>query len=89
MNFIKKIFKKKTQDEFTEAPKGFCPNCWGDQEYDNVVREKFKDVQIDVNNHEIKYAFIQDFVVTHMNGIKLKSTIKGRECPTCKIVYKK
>ena len=87
MTIFKKIFKKKTQDEFTNVPDGVCPNCWGDQEYGNVVREKFKDSQIDVNNHEAKFAFIQDFVVTHMNGIKLKSTVTGTECPTCKITY--
>jgi hypothetical protein len=89
MTFFKKIFKSKIQDEFTEAPEGVCPNCWGDQEYGNVVREKFKDTQIDVNNGEAKYAFIQDFVVTHMKGIKLKSTVHGSECSSCKITYKK
>jgi len=89
MNLIKKIFKKKIKDEFTEVPEGVCPNCWGDQEYDNMVREKYEDAQISVNNHKTKYAFIQNFVVTHLNGIKLKSTIKGRECPTCKMVFKK
>ena len=89
MTFFKKLFKKKIKDEFTETPEGVCPNCWGDQEYGNVVREKFKDTQIDVNNHKAKFAFIQDFVVTHMTGIKLKSTVTGTECPTCKITYKK
>jgi hypothetical protein len=89
MNFIKKLFIKKVQDSFTEAPEGICPNCWGDQEYGNVVRDKFKDTQIDVNNHTAKNAFIQDFMVTHMDGIKLKSSIKGMECPTCRVVYKK
>jgi|TARA_R110002110_G_scaffold58543_2_gene166282 hypothetical protein len=88
MTFLKKNIKNKIQDEFTEAPGGVCPNCWGDQEYDNVVREKYKDAQIEVNNHKAKYAFIQDFVVTHINGIKLKSTVKGNECPSCKITYK-
>lgn len=75
------------KDDFKEAPEGVCPNCWGDQEYGNVIREKYKDAQIDVNNRESKHAFIQDFIVTHLNGIKLKSTVHGIECPTCKIKY--
>ncbi|WP_299164061.1 hypothetical protein [uncultured Eudoraea sp.] len=87
-NFFSNLFKKKKTDEFDEIPNGVCPNCWGDQEYGNVIREKFKDAQIDVNNKESKYAFIQDFVVTHLDGIKLKSAVHGTECPTCKIKYK-
>ncbi len=91
MNFFSKLFgKKKEKDEFSEVPEGVCPNCWGDQEYDNIVRDKFKDSQIAVNNHDAtaKYAFIQDFVVTHVDGIKLKSSRHGFECPTCRMVVK-
>ena len=86
-NFFKRLFNAKEPDVFDTAPKGVCPNCWGDQEYGNVIREKFKDAQINVNNKESKYAFIQDFVVTHLDGIKLKSSVHGTECPTCKVVY--
>ena len=89
MTFFKKLFNNKNQDQFTETPEGLCPNCWGDQEYGNIVREKFKDSQIDVNNGEAKFAFIQDFVVNNMNGIKLKSSVHGQECPSCKMTIKK
>ena len=85
MNFIKQLFGKNKQKETSELSQGYCPNCWGDQEYDNLIREKYEDAQINVNNHSANYAFVQDFIVTHMNGIKLKSTVKGTECPTCKI----
>ena len=74
MKFLKKIFGNNAKKEIEELSKGYCPNCWGDQEYDNVIREKYKDIQIDVNNHKANYAFVQDFIVTHLNGIKLKST---------------
>jgi len=84
--FLKSLFGKRP-DIFDEVPDGVCPNCWGDQEYGNMIREKYKDVQISVNNRESKYAFIQDFLVTHLDGIKLKSTIKGVECPKCKVIY--
>ena len=91
MTFLKRLFGKRKKDEFSEVPEGVCPNCWGDQEYDGIIREKFKDQQIAVNNHDstAQYAFIQEFVVTHLNGIKLKSGVHGLECPTCKIVYNK
>ena len=88
MKFIKYLLGDKRPKEITELSKGHCPNCWGDHEYDNLIREKYKDAQITVNNHNANYAFIQDFIVTHMNGIKLKSAVKGTECPTCKVVFK-
>ncbi|WP_289045461.1 hypothetical protein [uncultured Olleya sp.] len=84
MNFIKHLFGKNNQKETTELSQEYCPNCWGDQEYDNLIREKYEDAQIPVNNHKANYAFVQDFIVTHMNGIKLKSTVNGLECPTCR-----
>ncbi len=87
-NFFGRLFKNKKTDEFGNAPEGLCPNCWGNQEYREVIREKYKDLQIAVNNHESKHAFIQDFVVTRLNGIKLKSWVHGLECPTCKVSYK-
>lgn len=81
---LKKLFNKRP-DEFDKVPEGVCPNCWGDQEYGNVIREKYKDLQIEVNNSTSKHAFIQDFVVTHLKGIQLKSNINGLECSTCRI----
>lgn len=87
-NFFSRLFNSKKEDAFDNVPNRVCPNCWGDQEYGNVIREKYKDIQIEVNNRESKHAFIQDFVVTHLDGIKLKSTVHGSECPTCKMIYK-
>ncbi len=82
-----KFFKKPKEETKDNPPKNYCPNCWGEQEYDNQVRELYKDHQIDVNNHSANYAFIQDFVVTHLNGIHLKKGNTSLECPTCKIKY--
>ena len=87
MASLKRFFNKRP-DEFDTTPKGVCPNCWGDQEYGKMVREKYKDLQIDVNNHNGKHAFIQDFVVTHLKGIQLKSKVTGLKCPTCHVTHK-
>lgn len=81
------FFKKPQSETKDNAPEGFCPNCWESQEYDNQVREMYKDKQIDVNNHEANYAFIQGFVVTHLNGIHLKKSDNSFECPTCRVKY--
>jgi hypothetical protein len=81
------FFKKPAVSTASEIPEGLCPNCWGSQEYDGQIRELYKDKQIDVNNHEANYAFIQDFVVTHLDGIRLKKGVNSLECPTCRVKY--
>jgi hypothetical protein len=80
--------RPKTETKDT-VPEGLCPNCWGTQEYDNTIRELYKDKQIDVNNHSAHYAFIQDFVVNQIDGIHLKKGENSLECPTCHAKYEK
>jgi len=81
------FFKKSKEETKGKSPGGFCPNCWGSQEYDNQIRELYRDKQVDVNNQEANYAFIQDFVVTHIKGIHLKKGKNSLECPTCRVKY--
>jgi hypothetical protein len=81
------FFKKPKNDAEGQVPEGFCPNCWGNQEYGIMIREMYDDQQIDVNNHQANYAFIQDFVVNKINGIHLKKGNNSFECPTCKFNY--
>ena len=81
-------FGKRKIEEPT--PEGVCPNCWGHQKYGGKVVEAMLDKQIDINNHKEKHAFIQDFVVNHLDGIRLKKD-KDREyevCNTCSTRYK-
>lgn len=81
------FFKRPASETKDSVPEGLCPNCWGSQEYDGQIRRLYKDKQIDVNNHEANYAFIQDFVVTHLDGIRLKKGANSLECPTCQVQY--
>ena len=78
-----RFFKNKKEDREGKTPEGLCPNCWGKQEYDGKIRELYEDKQIDVNNHKANYAFIQEFVVTHIDGIRLIKGNNSLECPTC------
>jgi len=77
------FFSKKAEDTKNDVPSGICPNCWGQQEFDKNVRDLRRDKQIDVNNHEANYAFIQDFVVNKVDGITLDKRANGQVCPTC------
>ena len=84
-NLVSHFSKPSSKESI--APEGLCPNCWGNQAYDNVIREMYKDKQIDVNNHEANHAFIQKFVVERVSGITLKKGANGLTCPTCKITH--
>lgn len=78
------FFKKPEKERKGSVPKGLCPNCWGEQEYDSQIRKMYVDKQIDINNTEENHAFIQDFVVSHISGIQLKKGNNSFDCPTCK-----
>ena len=89
VNRLVSFFKKSPEETKNEVPEGLCPNCWGVQEFDHVIREMYKDKQIDVNNHKQHHAFIQEFVVNRVNGIHLTKGDNGLECPTCRIKVEK
>lgn len=80
------FFKQSSKETKNKVPEGLCPNCWGEQEYDKQIREMYEDKQIDVNNHSANYAFVQDFLVNHIEGIRLKKGNSGYECPTCRAI---
>lgn len=87
-NWIKNKNAGKTDDqEIVNA--GLCPNCWGSQEYNGTFVKALKDKQIDVNNGEATYAFIQNFVKTHLEPIKLQNHDIYDQCPVCKVKYAK
>lgn len=88
IDILSDFFKKPKEGTAGQTPEGLCPNCWGHGEYDGVFREIVIDKQVDVNDHRANHAFIQDFVVNHLNGIQLKNSVHGQECPTCKYVQK-
>jgi len=77
------FFKKNPISSNGNTPEGVCPNCWGKQEYDGVVRELLRDHQIDVNNKKSADAFIRKFVVEKIDGITLKKGTSGLECAMC------
>ena len=80
-----RFFKQSPEKTKNKVPEGLCPNCWGEQEFDNVIRDMYKDKQIDVNNHKENHAFIQEFVVNRLNGIHFIKGDNSLQCPTCKI----
>lgn len=90
MDFIETLtsfFNKPKTETKGKTPDGFCPNCWGFQEYDNKIRDMYIEKQIDINNHKANYSFIQKFLVTNIDGIRLRKDQDGIVCPNCKTSY--
>ncbi len=83
-------FKKKKEADNALIEEGVCPNCWGYQEYEGKIKDAARDRQIDINNHNstATRAFIQDFVVNQMDGIRLQKDGDVFTCPACKGKYK-
>ena len=81
------FFKK---EEKTITPDEICPNCWGRQEYEGKYIAMAEDRQIDINNHNstATKAFVQEFVTTHIDGIRLIKDGNSFACPSCKMRYK-
>lgn len=94
MNFFSRLFGKKkpkpTVDEATLIEANTCPNCWGRMEYDDQFVEFTKDQTKSNINHDKtqQKAFVQQFVETHVTGIRLKRDGENLHCPKCKGKYK-
>jgi len=79
---IVRYFRTNNDKTNETSPKGTCPVCWGNQQYDGKIRDLFQDKQIDVNNHRDSYMIIQDFMKYNIDGVKLKEGVIT-DCPSC------
>ncbi len=79
------FFKKPEEETKGQVPEGVCPNCWGSQGYDGMIRDMYKDKQIAVNNHTANHSFIKEIVVTYIDGITLIKGESDFQCPTCRV----
>lgn len=81
---IKTFFKKKESNLTVMAPEGFCPNCWGRQEYGGNFYEAMKNEGVNITNIDKKKGWIQDYVSKNLSNIVLK---KKGETQTCSVCY--
>lgn len=88
LDTLSAFFSRPPEETGDQVPDGACPNCWGRYEYDGEIRQVARDRQIDVNNGVERHAFIKDFVVTHIDGIRLRNDDQGHVCPRCKARYR-
>ena len=86
LDTLSAFFSRPAEETADDVPEGACLNCWGRYEYDGEIRQIARDRQVDVNNGVERHAFIQDFVVNHIDGIRLRSDDRGYICPKCGVV---
>ncbi len=77
-NFIKNIFATKKQ---IPVPAGYCPNCWGRQEYQNQIIEAAMSQKIDLNNVGKHKGWIQAYAERNLLGLQLD--VSNGRCKTC------
>jgi len=84
MNLVKNILAfliKNSNDNKIKSPDGFCPNCWGRQEYGGNFYKALKS-----ENHkdlEHKKGWITWYVENNLKGISLQSKEKKLVCNVC------
>ena len=86
INWLINFFSNNKSSETT--PEGYCPNCWGRQEYEGKFIDALNNEKIDLNNLNEKKGWIQDYAVRQFEGIQLKKSKDYFECPTCKLEFK-
>lgn len=92
MNIIESLsnfLKKKEKTTINETPEGFCPNCWGRQEYSEQFYEAVKNEGVDINNIDSKKGWVKDYADKHLLSIQLTHDNDDEvACPKCKITYR-
>jgi len=80
MAFLDKLFRKKAKVEVID---GYCPNCWGYQEYQGKIYDAAKLENIDLNNIEKLKGWIQAYAAKNLDGIRLRKKNGVDTCLAC------
>ncbi|MDU8887071.1 hypothetical protein RXV94_12950 [Yeosuana sp. MJ-SS3] len=78
---ILKFLKKSPNHEHTNSPEGFCPNCWGRQEYGGNFYKALKSKNI--KDLEQQKGWITSYVEQNLKAIHLKPKDKTLLCNVC------
>ena len=82
-----KLLEKRKTIKSDEVPEGFCPNCWGRQEYAGKFYEAVKNENVDIKTLSSNKGWVQKYADKHLGAILLKYDNNLLVCQKCKIVY--
>lgn len=88
VNALLNLLKKKQTFDKNEVPEGFCPNCWGRQEYGGKFFEMAKNHTVDINSASPDVGWVKDYAEKHLLGIELKYEDNILLCQKCKLTYR-
>ena len=67
---IKKALLKKRENN-NPVPEGYCPNCWGREEYGGKFYSAIKKENIDINTLSTeRHGWVLDYADKHFNAIR-------------------
>lgn len=81
---VKYFSREDTAGAPAEAPEGLCANCWGYEQYGGEIIKVARSRDIDLRNGRARNAFIQEFVVNHVEPIRLNDDGAGPYCKVCR-----
>lgn len=71
-----------------EIPDGYCPNCWGRNEYGGQFYEAVKNDKVDANSNSAVVGWVQDYANKHLTDIELQKDGDNLVCSKCKLTYR-
>jgi len=87
INSLISLLKKKKSYSKQDVPEGYCPNCWGRQEYGEQFYKAVRNYSTDINSTDPKKGWIQEYANKHLLGIQLQKKDDQLICNQCKITY--
>jgi len=81
IDYIRKLLGGQRTE--SETPDGYCPNCWGEQQYEGKFRDVLMKEHIDLNNVEENLGWIEAYVIEHFEGVQLKNENGRKVCHSC------
>ena len=82
------FLKKKETIESNDTPDGFCPNCWGREEYGGKFYEAVRNHKTDVNSANPNVGWVQDYADKHLSDIQIQQNGDEYVCQKCKVSYR-
>lgn len=70
------------------TPTGYCPNCWGRQEYSGHFYTAIKRKGVNADNFDKELGWVQGYAEKHLHDIQLHPSDGGSKCNRCNIEYK-
>ena len=87
VNTLIEHLKKSPEYKKGDTPVGYCPNCWGTQEYGKKFYEAVKNYNVDINSSNPNVGWVQEYANKHLSGILLRPKNDKVVCQGCKLSY--